>query len=61
MVGGASCLLREAVPGAEPVAYLVTPNRWERDSTAAAVREGAARLGITLPPSIMIRATEFIE
>ncbi len=46
-------LLREVVPGAEPVALLLTRRHYETDPGAAAVREGAPRLGITLKPAFV--------
>ena len=46
-------LLREAAPGPEPVALLVTPNSWETSAKPADLREGAPRLGITLVPAFV--------
>ena len=46
-------LLREAVPGAEPVALLVTRRHYETNPGAGAVREGAPRLGISLKPAFV--------
>ncbi len=46
-------LLREAVPGAEPVAWLVNRRGYETNPVAAAMREVAPRLGITLLPALI--------
>ena len=43
-------LLREAVPGTEPVAWLLRSGQWENDQ---GLREGVSGLGITLVPALV--------
>lgn len=44
-------LLREAVPGTEPIAWLLRPGHWENDKNG--MREAASRLGIKLVPALV--------
>ncbi len=46
-------LLREIVPGVEPIAILVTPRVWETSAVTAGIRRGAAQIGITLVPAFV--------
>ena len=46
-------LLREAVPGPEPVAFLVVRGFDQTGTTITALREGAAQIGITLKPAFI--------